>query len=274
MTTSNSSARNASSIALASRSVPMTRIRRPTGSKSSKNTDAHVSAPGGLCAPSTITSGWWATTSKRPGSDTSAKPSDTTSAESGVAKNASTAVSAIDGVVALVGAVHRHEHLGVDRRRRADVDEPAAEGQLVGRRGEVDVAQQARRRRLGGQDGDQRRVGLADHGRARRLDDAGLLAGDVGERRAGELVVVHADVGDDGDLGVDDVGGVPATEQPDLDHGDVDGDVGEPAQGRRGDRLEVARPHADQTLEIGDGVRSARRSRHRRSARSSATCAR
>ena len=31
------------------------------------------------------------------------------------------------------------------------------------------------------------------------------------------IVVVDADVGDDGDLGVDDVGGVPATEQPDLD---------------------------------------------------------
>ena len=68
-------------------------------------------------------------------------------------------------------------------------------------------------------------------GGAARLDDPRLLAGDVGERRAGELVVVHADVGDDGNLGVDHVGGVPATEQPDLDDGDVDGDVGEPAEG-------------------------------------------
>ena len=73
------------------------------------------------------------------------------------------------------------------------------------------------------------------------------------ERRAGELGVVHADVGDDGDLGVDDVGGVPPTEQPDLDHVDVDGDVGEPAERGRGDDLEVARPHAGQDLEVGDG---------------------
>ena len=57
-TTSNSSARSASSIAVGSRSVPTTRMRRPSGLKSSKNTWAHVSAPGGLWAPSTTTSGW------------------------------------------------------------------------------------------------------------------------------------------------------------------------------------------------------------------------
>ena len=48
------------------------------------------------------------------------------------------------------------------------------------------------------------------------------------------------DVGDHGDLGVDDVGRVPPAEQADLDHGDVDGDVGEPAERGGGDRLEVA----------------------------------
>ena len=37
----------------------------------------------------------------------------------------------------------------------------------------------------------------------------------------------------DRDLRVDDVGRVPAAEQPDLDHRDVDGDVGEPAERRR-----------------------------------------
>ena len=94
---------------------------------------------------------------------------------------------------------------------------------------------------------------VADQRRAARLDDPRLLAGDVGERRSGELVVVHADVGDDGHLGVDDVGGVPATEQPDLDDGDVDGDVGEPAQRRRRDGLEVARADPGESLEVGDG---------------------
>ena len=72
-------------------------------------------------------------------------------------------------------------------------------------------------------------------------------------RRPGELGVVHADVGDDGDLGVDDVGRVPPAEQADLDHRDVDGEVGEPAERRGGDGLEVRRAHAGEHLEIGDG---------------------
>ena len=104
-----------------------------------------------------------------------------------------------------------------------------------------------------GEHGDDGRVGLADDGRRRRLDDPGLLAGDVGQRRPGELVVVHADVGDHGDLGVDDVGGVPPPEQADLDDGDVDGGVGEPAERGGRARLEVARPDAGQSLEVGDG---------------------
>ena len=72
------------------------------------------------------------------------------------------------------------------------------------------------------------------------------------ERRPGELGVVHADVGDHGDGRVDDVGGIPPTEQADLDHHHVDGDVGEPAERRGGDDLEVARPAADDALEVGD----------------------
>jgi hypothetical protein len=32
-------------------------MRLPAGSKSSKNTEAHVSAPAGLCAPSMMASG-------------------------------------------------------------------------------------------------------------------------------------------------------------------------------------------------------------------------
>ena len=62
-----------------------------------------------------------------------------------------------------------------------------------------------------------------------------------------------ADVGDDGDLRVAHVGRVPSAEQPDLDHGDVDGEVGEPAERGGGDRLEVRRPHAGEHLEVGDG---------------------
>ena len=45
--------------------------------------------------------------------------------------------------------------------------------------------------------------------------------------------VVAPDVGDDRDVGVDHVGRVVATEQADLDDGDVDGDLGEPRRTRR-----------------------------------------
>ena len=263
-TTSNSSARSASSIAVGSRSVPTTRMRRPSGSKSSKNTWAHVSAPGGLWAPSTITSGWWPSTSNRPGITTAANPSSTTSSASGAAKNASTAVERDRRVVALVGAVQRHEHLGVDRRRRADVDEPAAEGELVA--GDVEVVAAQRARAAAGasastatRSGSVSPITAAESG----LMIPAFSPGDVGQRRPGELVVVHADVGDDGDLRVDHVGRVPAPEQADLDHGDVDGDVGEPAERRRRARLEVARPHAGRAPRGRRRRRSARRSRRR-----------
>ena len=52
---------------------------------------------------------------------------------------------------------------------------------------------------------------------------------------------------------VDDVGGVPPPQQPDLDDHHVDGDVGEPPERRRRARLEVARTHAGEALEVGDG---------------------
>ena len=93
---------------------------------------------------------------------------------------------------------------------------------------------------------------LADHGRAGGLDDARLLRRDVGERRAGELGVVHADVRDDRDLRLDHVRRVPAAEQTDLDDGDVDRDVGEPSERRGRHRLEVGRAYADQRFEVGD----------------------
>ena len=95
-------------------------------------------------------------------------------------------------------------------------------------------------------------VGLPHDDGAAGLDDARLLAGDVGERRPGELGVVEPDVGDHRNLRVDDVRRVPAAEHPDLDHADVDGDVGEPAERRRGDRLEVRRAHAGDRLDVGD----------------------
>ena len=148
-TTSNSSARSASSIAVGSRSMPTTRIRRPSGAKSSKNTSAHESAPGGLWAPSTITSGWWPSTSKRPGTTTVGEALvDDVGGQRGGEERLDRG-EGDDGVVALVGAVQRHEHIGVDRRRRAQVDDPAADGELVlGGSKSLAAAQPRRCRRL------------------------------------------------------------------------------------------------------------------------------
>jgi hypothetical protein len=70
-------------------------------------------------------------------------------------------------------------------------------------------------------------------------------AGDVLERRTGELHVVHPDVGDHGDGGVGDVGGIPPPEESDFDHHDVHGDVREPAERRGRHDLEVPRLSAD-----------------------------
>ena len=219
-------------------------MRRPAGSKSSKNTDDDVSAPAGLCAPSTMTSGWCPITSKRPGMTTSAKPSLTSSPGTGAAKNASTAVSATTALSPWWRPCSGTNTLGVHRGGRAQIDHAAAERELVLEHVEVVAAQQVRGPTGVDEELHQVGIGLADHHGTARLDDAGLLGGDVGLGGPGVLGVVDADVGDHRHLGVAHVGGVPATEQPDLDDGHVDGDVGEPAERSRGDRLEVGGPHA------------------------------
>ena len=177
-------------------------------------------------------------------------------------------------VVPLVSPMQGHERLRVDRRRGAQVDDPTAEGELIVGDVEVLAAVQPTGSFLVGQHSHQLRVGGSDQRHAARLDDPCLLAGDVSERRPGELVVVHADVGDHSHLRLHHVGGVPATEQPDLDDRDVDGDVGEPAHRRRRDRLEVARVASRSAPRGWRRRRSARRSRRRRSARSCGRCAR
>ena len=230
----------------------MTRIRRPSGWKSSKNTVAHTSAPGGLWAPSMIVSGCTPSTSKRPGISTLANPSLTNSSSNGAAKKASTAASAHAGVVALVRAVERHEHVGVHGGHGAQIDRSPADRERVVGGLEVLTAHEVGGTTLGDEDVDQIRIGLAHHDGAPRLDDAGLLAGDVGEGRAGELGVVESDVGDHRHLCVDDVGGVPSAEHADLDHRDIDRDVGEPAERGRSDSLEVGGADPGDRLEVGD----------------------
>ncbi len=146
--------------------------------------------------------------------------------------------------------MQRHEHVGVHGGGRAQVDHPAAQGQLVLEHLEVGAAQ-----KVGGPAGlDERMgqpwVGLADHHRAARLDDAGLLGGDVQRGGPGVLGVVDPDVGDHGNLRLADVGGVPPAEQAHLDDGDVDRDVGEPAERGGGDGFEVAGVHPRDGLEV------------------------
>ena len=88
--------------------------------------------------------------------------------------------------------MERHEHLGIDRRRRADVDEPAAHAELVAGGLEVDPAQQPAppaARRAATRSGSVSPITAADP-----VDDPRLLPRHVGQRRPGELVVVHADV--------------------------------------------------------------------------------
>ncbi len=80
------------------------------------------------------------------------------------------------------------------------------------------VAQQGlrHRQRLLGEDGDT--VGF---------DDAGLLFGDAFGRVGQVVRVVDGDRGDDGDVGVHHIGGVPRAAHAHFDNGDVHGSVSE-----------------------------------------------
>src|SRR5207302_9019854 len=91
----------------------------------------------------------------------------------------------------------------------------------------VEIAAQARERRalfttafgndglgFGGEDAADRRPA--------RFDDARLLAGDAGERRAEHLHMIEADAGDDRGFGDNDVGRIEPAAEPDFDDGPVD----------------------------------------------------
>ena len=98
------------------------------------------------------------------------------------------------------------------------------------------------------------------HGDRAGLDDACLLPCDVDGRRPEVVGVVERDRKDHRDLGVDDVGGVPASAHPDLDDCDVDLGLGEG---------QVA--HGDGHLEEGERVLHRRRRRARPGLRRRAT---
>ena len=55
-----------------------------------------------------------------------------------------------------------------------------------------------------------------------RLDDAGLLAGDLFDGMAEEIFVIEIDLRDHGDFRNDHVGGIQAAAHADFDHGEID----------------------------------------------------
>ena len=82
----------------------------------------------------------------------------------------------------------------------------------------------------------------ADHGGAAGLDDAGLLGGDLLDRIAQPLHVVHIHRSDDGRVGVQHVGGVPGTPHAHLHDGHVHRRVGKLPDRHGGQHLEEAHP--------------------------------
>src|ERR1035441_2185204 len=82
-------------------------------------------------------------------------------------------------------------------------------------------------------------LGEGDEG-AVGAEDSGLFAGDFGDGVAEVVLVVERDVGDDGEEGLDDVGGVEAAAHADFEDGDVDFALGKVEEGERGEGLEEA----------------------------------
>lgn len=82
---------------------------------------------------------------------------------------------------------------------------------------------------------------------AGRFDDAGLFEGDFGDGVAEEAFVVEVDGGDDGEDGIDDVGGVETAAHAGFEDHGVDGLGAEEQVGHGGDGLEIAGVHVDET---------------------------
>ena len=150
-------------------------------------------------------------------------------------------------------AVEREEEVRILGTRRPYVQLPAAEGEVVVDQVEVLAALHQPGMGLRREDRHERRTRLPHHRDGTVLDDAGLLAGDVLQRRAGELRVVQGDVRDDGDVGPHHVRGVPPSEHAHLDDCHVDGHVGEVAERGGGHDLEVAGADAGDHLRVGHG---------------------
>ena len=276
-----SSARSAASISAGSRPR---RTRRRPGSRRPGRGEVVVAAPWrsrrrrrGLWAPSTITSGWWPSTSKRPGTCTVAEaPPRTTSRSSGDVEEALDRGQRDGGVVALVAAVERQEHLGVARRsgvRRSSSRPPRASWFSTASKSMValpDDAPAPRPGRWRPAPGRSRRAPAWSRASRCRPSPRAMSA------RVGPAYSVWSSP-----TLVTTATWPSATlvasqrpSSPTSTHGHVDGDVGEPAEGGRGHDLEVATAARRPAPRGRRWRRSARRSPRRRSARRRGRCAR
>ncbi len=145
------------------------------------------------------------------------------------------------GVLRLVRAEHREEHVAVRAREALHADDLATD-----REGRVEEAEPLALdrpgglRELGGAHELGHDVGGLRAGHAVRcgLDDAGLGARDLRHGGSQALRVIEGDGREDRDLAVADVGAVTLAAPADLDHGHVDGRVGERREREHRQRLE------------------------------------
>ena len=150
--------------------------------------------------------------------------------------------------------MHREEDVVVGGAGCAQLEQAAADRELIADAAEVLVTLPDLRRLDGPKDGHELGIGLAQHEGAARLHDPRLLRGDVGTRRADDLLMVEAHVRHHGHLRVGDVGRVPATAESHLHYRNVDRDVGEPAERGGGEDLESGRRLVESQLELCDGL--------------------
>ena len=155
------------------------------------------------------------------------------------------------GVVGLVFAVQRQEHLRVHPAEPLQFEQLAADGGLSTQHRELRVLAGHRRvgahrlrqqglHRLGRLPGQNRdRVGR-DEVFGLFGDDAGLLGRDLADGVTQVVGMIQADRRDDRDGGIDDVGRVPPPTEAHLDDRDVDRGVGEGGERHRGDDFELA----------------------------------
>ena len=145
------------------------------------------------------------------------------------------------GVLGLMGAVQRQEHLVVLLPEPAQRDHLAADGGHSRLDAELDALAGNGGSDLGGpveEYGGRRRLLLRQDRDRTGLDDPGLLDRDHLRGTAQEPGVVDRDRKHHRNRAVGDVGGVPGPAHPDLDHRHVDGGIREGAVGHRDDRLE------------------------------------